>query len=89
MSWASEKRIDNFLKKETYMSEEVLAPLSGKIVSLSVEPGTAIEEDDEILVIEAMKMETPIFAPCSGTVSKIAVKEGDAVEEDDLLITID
>jgi len=71
------------------MSEDVLAPLSGKIVSLSVEPGAAVEEDDEILVIEAMKMETPIFAPCSGTVSKIAVKEGDAVEEDDLLAIID
>ena len=71
------------------MSEDVLAPLSGKIVSISVEPGTAIEEDDELLVIEAMKMETPVFAPCSGTVSKIAVKEGDAVEEDDLIAVID
>lgn len=71
------------------MSEDVLAPLSGKIVSLSVEPGAQIEEDDEILVIEAMKMETPIFAPCTGTVSKIVVKEGDAVEEDDLLAVID
>ena len=70
------------------MSEDVLAPLSGKIVSLNVEPGAVIEEDDEILVIEAMKMETPIFAPCSGIVSKIAVKEGDAVEEDDLLAVI-
>ena len=71
------------------MSEDLLAPLSGKIISLSVEPGAAIEEDDQVLVIEAMKMETPIFAPCSGTVSKIAVKEGDAVEEDDLLAVID
>ncbi|WP_321491779.1 acetyl-CoA carboxylase biotin carboxyl carrier protein subunit [uncultured Desulfobacter sp.] len=71
------------------MSEDVLAPLSGKIVSISVEPGAAIEEDDEILVIEAMKMETPVFAPCSGTISKIAVKKGDAVEEDDLLAVVD
>ncbi len=71
------------------MSEEVSAPLPGKIVSLNVEPGTVIEEDDEILVIEAMKMETPIVAPCSGTVSKIAVKKGDMVEEDELLAVID
>ena len=71
------------------MSEDVLAPLSGKIVSISVEVGTTIEEDDELLVIEAMKMETPVFAPCSGTVSKIAVKKGDAVEEDDLIAVID
>ncbi len=71
------------------MSEDVLAPLSGKIVSLSLEPGAAVEEDDEIMVIEAMKMETPVFAPCSGTVSEIKVKEGDSVEEDDLLAVID
>ncbi len=71
------------------MSEDVLAPLSGKIISISLEPGAAVEEDDEIMVIEAMKMETPVFAPCSGTASKIAVKEGDNVEEDDLLAVID
>lgn len=71
------------------MSEQVLAPLSGKIVSISLKAGEAIEEDDEIMVIEAMKMETPVFAPCSGTVSKIEVKEGDSVEEDDLLAVID
>ena len=71
------------------MSEDVLAPLSGKIVSIEIQAGTTVEEDDEILVIEAMKMETPVFAPCSGTVAKIAVKEGDSVEEDDLLAVIE
>ena len=62
------------------MSEEVLAPLSGKIVSLSVEPGTAIEEDDEILVIEAMKMEYLIRAPYNGKVKKVNFKEKDQIE---------
>ena len=71
------------------MSEEVLAPLAGKIVSLGIEAGATVEEDDEIMVIEAMKMETPIFAPCSGTVSKIEVKAGDSVEEDDLVAVIE
>ena len=71
------------------MSEEVLAPLAGKIVSIEIQPGAKVEEDDEILVIEAMKMETPVFAPCDGTIGKIAVKEGDSVEEDDLLAVID
>jgi biotin carboxyl carrier protein len=71
------------------MSEDVFAPLSGKIVSIDIQPGAAVEEDDEILVIEAMKMETPVFAPCSGTVAKVQVKEGDSVEEDDLLAVIE
>lgn len=48
-----------------------------------------MEEDDEILVLEAMKLETPVFSPCDGKIKEIKVKEGDAVEEDDLLAVIE
>ena len=71
------------------MAEEVLAPLAGKIVKLHIENGTEVEEDEEILIIEAMKMETQLFAPCDGKVTKVAVKEGDEVEEDDLIAVIE
>ncbi|MBL0712691.1 MAG: acetyl-CoA carboxylase biotin carboxyl carrier protein subunit [Desulfosarcina sp.] len=71
------------------MSEEILAPLAGKIIQMDLEVGKTVEEDEEILVIEAMKMETPVFAPCSGTVREIRVKKGGDVEEDDVLAIID
>ncbi|MCB2169274.1 MAG: acetyl-CoA carboxylase biotin carboxyl carrier protein subunit [Deltaproteobacteria bacterium] len=71
------------------MSEEILAPLAGKIIQMDLEVGKTVEEDEEILVIEAMKMETPVFAPCSGTIKDIKVKKGDDVEEDDLLAIIE
>ena len=71
------------------MSEEILAPLAGKIVKLNLEIGTKVEEDDEALIIEAMKMETPIFVPCDGTVKEIKVKKGAEVEEDDVLAIIE
>jgi biotin carboxyl carrier protein len=71
------------------MSEEILAPLAGKIIQMDLEVGKTVEEDEEILVIEAMKMETPVFAPCSGTIKEIKVKKGDDVEEDDLLAIIE
>ena len=71
------------------MAEEILAPLAGKVIRLMVEPGAKVEEDDEILIIEAMKMETPVFAPCDGTIAAIKVKEGDTVEEDDPLAQLD
>ncbi len=71
------------------MAEEILAPLAGKIVTLSIEPGTKVEEDDEILIIEAMKMETPVYAPCDGTIKDIKIKEGDEVEEDDLIAVME
>ena len=71
------------------MSAEILAPLAGKIIQLNLEVGGTVEEDEEILVIEAMKMETPVFAPFSGKVKEIKVDEGDEVEEDQVLVIID
>ena len=53
------------------MAEEILAPLAGKVIRMDLEVGKAVEEDEEILMIEAMKMETPVFAPCSGTVREL------------------
>jgi len=67
------------------MTTEILAPLTGKIVRIDIEPGASVVEDLEILVIEAMKMETPIYAPCDGVIDKIIKKVGDDVEEDDLI----
>jgi acetyl-CoA carboxylase biotin carboxyl carrier protein len=71
------------------MSKELLAPLAGKIVQIDVKVGDSVEEDDDALVIEAMKMETPVYIPCDGTVAKINVKEGDEVEEDDVLLVVE
>ena len=71
------------------MSEEILAPLAGKIIQLDLEVGATVEEDEEIMVIEAMKMETPVFAPVGGTVKEVKVDEGDEVAEDQVLAIID
>lgn len=71
------------------MTREIFAPLDGKVFQLKVKPGNTVEEGEEIMVIEAMKMETPIFAPCDGTIREIKVKEEDQVEENDVLAIID
>lgn len=71
------------------MSEELLAPLAGKIVQIDVKVGDSVEEDGDAMVIEAMKMETPVYIPCDGTVAKINVKEGDTVEEDAVLLIVE
>ncbi len=71
------------------MAEEIIAPLSGKILSIDIAVGQKVEEDDDAMVVEAMKMETAIYIPCDGTVSEIKVKEGDEIEEDDVLAIID
>ena len=71
------------------MATEVLVPLAGNIWEVIVEVGEEVEEDDELLIIEALKMENPVYAPCDGTVSEIRVKKGDTVEDDDILMIIE
>ena len=71
------------------MAEEVLAPLSGTIWKITATLDEVVEEDDEVLIIEALKMETPVYAPCDGKVKQILVKEGDEVEEDQPLMLIE
>ena len=71
------------------MAQEVLAALSGNVWKVTVEVGDTVEEDDELFVVEALKMEIPVYSPCDGSVSEIRVKKGDAVEEDDVMAVID
>ena len=70
------------------MAEEVLAPMVGKVIKIIAKVGNAVEEDDEIMVVESMKLETGIHAPCDGTIHEIKVAVGDSVEEDDILAVI-
>lgn len=71
------------------MATEVLVPLAGSIWEIIVNVGDKVEEDDELLVIEALKMENLVYAPCDGTVTEIRVKKGDVVEDDDVLMIIE
>jgi len=68
---------------------EVLAPLAGKVFDILVEVGAKVEEDDELLVIEALKMENTVFSPSGGTVKEIRVKKGDAVEDGAVLMIVE
>lgn len=66
----------------------VTAPMPGRIVTIAVESGAAVNAGDVLLVIEAMKMQNEILAPAAGTVSKIAARAGDAVERGALLLEL-
>ncbi len=71
------------------MTTEVEAPLAGNIWEILVNVGDTVEEDDELLIIEALKMENPVYSPTDGTVKEIKVAKGDVVEEDDVLIVLE
>ena len=57
----------------------VNAPVPGAVLRFSVKEGDSVSEGQEILVMEAMKMETPVAAPAAGTVH-FTVKQGDQVQ---------
>jgi acetyl-CoA carboxylase biotin carboxyl carrier protein len=68
---------------------DVTAPMAGKIIEVKVEVGDTVNENDELIVIEAMKMEMPIVAPISGKVTEVKCKKGDSIATDDLLMVIE
>ncbi len=68
---------------------QISAEMPGKILKLLVHVGDAVEEGQEVLVIEAMKMEVPINSPIAGKVASIAVHVGDHVANGQALIHID
>ncbi len=71
------------------MSKEIATPMAGKVVSILVNEGDTIQEDDEILLLEAMKMETTVYATDGGKVKKINIKSGDRIEEDDIVMILE
>ena len=66
----------------------VPSPLAGKVVSISTQVGQTVGEGDEILVLEAMKMNTYVYAPSPGKIASIAVQEGDSIEEGQTLVML-
>ncbi|MGH7833334.1 MAG: acetyl-CoA carboxylase biotin carboxyl carrier protein subunit [Candidatus Binatia bacterium] len=71
------------------MATPITAPMVGKILKVEKKVGDRVEEDDVVLVMEAMKMEIPVVAPAAGTVREIKVTPGQAVEAEDILAEID
>lgn len=67
----------------------VEAPMAGKVLEIEVAVGDAVAEDDEIMVIEAMKMENPLFSDAAGTVKAILVKVGDQIAEGQAVIEVE
>ena len=65
------------------------APMPGLILEVSVKEGQEVKEGDQLLILEAMKMENVITSPRDGIVKSIAIKQGEAVEKKHTLITFE
>ena len=71
------------------MAIDIVAHMPGTISEILVKVGDKVQADDELLVLEAMKMENPICAKADGIVKEIKVKEQDKVAVNQVLMVLE
>lgn len=62
------------------------SPVTGIVIKVNVEPGQAIQANDLIMVLEAMKMETNVTAHSAGKVKSVRVAQGDSVKVNQVVV---
>ncbi|MFQ6607055.1 MAG: acetyl-CoA carboxylase biotin carboxyl carrier protein subunit [Fidelibacterota bacterium] len=75
--------------KENNHSGRLHAPIPGLVSSILVTERQEVKEGEQLMIIEAMKMENEIIAPVTGLISDIVVELGSTVEKDELLLIIE
>lgn len=68
---------------------EITSEIAGKVWKIEAPVGTAVQEDDPVIILESMKMEIPVPAPAKGRVRKVLVAENDMVEEGQTVAILD
>ncbi|MFL5964209.1 MAG: acetyl/propionyl/methylcrotonyl-CoA carboxylase subunit alpha [Gaiellaceae bacterium] len=71
------------------VSSTITAPMPGTVIKVNVHEGSNVQAGDPLVVLEAMKMETPLIAPFDATVKAVHVREGDRVASGALLVELD
>lgn len=66
---------------------QIKAPMPGLVLNVLVAEGDEIKKGDNLLVLEAMKMENMIKSPTDGIIKKLEIKQGDKVEKNQLLVS--
>jgi acetyl-CoA carboxylase biotin carboxyl carrier protein len=68
---------------------DVKAEITANVWQVRVEQGQAVERNDELVILESMKMEIPVISPSAGNVAEVKVKPDDLVKEGDVLVVLD
>jgi acetyl-CoA carboxylase biotin carboxyl carrier protein len=71
------------------MATEILAPMPGTIVNVLVKEGDEVLEYQEVVILEAMKMENAIPTPEAGKIKEIKVKKDDKVSTNQVLMVLE
>jgi acetyl-CoA carboxylase biotin carboxyl carrier protein len=68
---------------------DVKSQISGTVWKVEVEVGQEVSEDDDLIILESMKMEIPVTAPKDGIVKEILVSPNQPVQEGDVLLRLE
>ncbi|MBR7553170.1 acetyl-CoA carboxylase biotin carboxyl carrier protein subunit [Allobacillus sp. GCM10007491] len=68
---------------------ELKSSMAGNVWKIVLNEGDQVEEDQDVVILESMKMEIPIPAESAGTIKELKVSEGDFVNEGDVLAVIE
>jgi 3-methylcrotonyl-CoA carboxylase alpha subunit len=71
------------------LGDRITAPMPGRIVVIKAQPGQDVAEGEELLVMEAMKMELSLRAPRAGRVAAVQAAAGDFVDADAVLVKLE
>lgn len=65
---------------------EIKAPMPGLVLKVLIEENTEVKKGDNLLILEAMKMENILKSSTDGVIKKVLVKQGDKVEKSQILV---
>lgn len=66
--------------------KDIKAPMPGLVLDIMVKEGDEVKKGDQVMILEAMKMENVLKSPGDGTVRSIKVKKGEGVEKNQVMI---
>ncbi|HEU5229760.1 MAG TPA: biotin/lipoyl-containing protein [Ktedonobacteraceae bacterium] len=69
--------------------KRVVSNMAGVVLEYLVQPGDAIAVDQDVVMLESMKMQIPIQSTVNGTVKELKANEGDFVDDGDVLIEVE
>jgi pyruvate carboxylase len=82
-------KVTKHVNRKVASDKEIGAPLQGRLSSVLVKTGDAVEKNMPLFTIEAMKMESTIVASKAGTVKNIVLTEGVLVSQDDVVVELE
>jgi len=75
--------LDNLAANKVF---EIKAPMPGLVLKVLIEENTEVKKGDNLLILEAMKMENILKSSTDGVIKKILIKQGDKVEKNQILV---